>query len=276
MAVPYYGDFAEDATVYIPFNTFSSDDPSASVTVTDLADADIMVHKNGSTTQIATDGASVAINFDTITGNHLITIDTSVHADYAVGGEYAVRIEGATVDGATINAWVGAFSIERAGGALALLKSGTYGLSAIKTETAAILADTGTDGVKIADDAITAAKFDESTAFPLKSADTGATAVARTGADSDTLETLSDQLDTLPVDSELADAVADEVYDNDGTNDITFRQAVRLFLSALTGKSTGGGTTTLNFRDLADSKNRLTVTVDANGNRTAVGARDGS
>jgi hypothetical protein len=52
-----------------------------------------------------------------------------------------------------------------------------------------------TAGVTLADDAITAAKFDESTAFPLKSADTGATAVARTGADSDTLETLSDQLD---------------------------------------------------------------------------------
>jgi len=61
----------------------------------------------------------------------------------------------------------------------------------------AILADTGTDGVKLANDAITAAKYDESTAFPIKSADTGATEIARTGADSDTLETLSDQLDAL-------------------------------------------------------------------------------
>lgn len=49
--------------------------------------------------------------------------------------------------------------------------------------------------VSLADDAITAGKFDESTAFPLKSADSGSTAVARTGADSDTLETLSDQID---------------------------------------------------------------------------------
>lgn len=47
----------------------------------------------------------------------------------------------------------------------------------------------------MAADVITASVFDESTAYPLKSADTGATAVARTGADSDTLETLSDQLD---------------------------------------------------------------------------------
>ena len=55
-------------------------------------------------------------------------------------------------------------------------------------------------GITLADDAITAAKFDESTAYPLKSADTGVTAVARTGADSDTLETLSDQLDVVQTD----------------------------------------------------------------------------
>ncbi len=51
------------------------------------------------------------------------------------------------------------------------------------------------DLMGLADDAITSAKFDELTAFPLTSADTGATQVARVGADSDTLETLSDQID---------------------------------------------------------------------------------
>src|SRR4030065_1773165 len=54
--------------------------------------------------------------------------------------------------------------------------------------------------MNLADNAITAAKYDESTAFPLASADTGATAVARTGADADTLETLSDQLDVAQAD----------------------------------------------------------------------------
>ena len=68
-----------------------------------------------------------------------------------------------------------------------------------------------TAGVTLADDAITAAKFDESTAFPLKSADTGATAVARTGADSDTLETLSDEIAALTIPT--AGAVADAVWD---------------------------------------------------------------
>ena len=143
--VNYYGDFAEDDTVLIPFNTFSSDDPAASVTITNLADADLKVHKDGGTTQIVTDGATIAIDFDGITGNHLATIDTSAHADYATGSEYAVRMEGTTIDGATVNAWIGAFSIERAGGALALLK-GTNSLANIEDKIDII--DTNVDDVE--------------------------------------------------------------------------------------------------------------------------------
>jgi hypothetical protein len=59
------------------------------------------------------------------------------------------------------------------------------------------------NAMTLADDAITAGKFDESTAFPVKSADTGATQIARVGADSDTLETLSDQIDGLPTDADV-------------------------------------------------------------------------
>ena len=68
------------------------------------------------------------------------------------------------------------------------------------------------------------------------------------------------------------DAILDEVVE--GTT--TLRQALRLGLSVLTGKSSGGGTATLVFRDIGDTKDRISVTVDANGNRTAVGTRDGS
>ena len=145
--ISYYGDFAEDDTVLIPFNTFSSNDPSASITITNLVDADIKVHKDGGVTPIAVDGATIAIDYASITGNHLITIDTSAHADYAVGSEYSVRIEGTTVDGATINAWVGSFSIERAGGALALLK-GTNSLANIEDKIDII--DTNVDQIETA------------------------------------------------------------------------------------------------------------------------------
>lgn len=56
----------------------------------------------------------------------------------------------------------------------------------------------------------------------------------------------------------------------------TLGDFMRLFASVLTGKAAGGGGATISFRDLADSKNRISATVDANGNRTAVGTRDGT
>lgn len=66
--------------------------------------------------------------------------------------------------------------------------------------------------------------------------------------------------------AEVADAIHDEVVDGS----TTFRQSVRLANSALGGKASGLATTTAVYRDLADSKNRLSATVDADGNRTAV------
>ena len=62
------------------------------------------------------------------------------------------------------------------------------------------------------------------------------------------------------------DAILDDVLE--GT--LTVRQAMRIILAAAAGKSTGGGTGTIYFRDLADTKNRIVANVDSNGNRTSV------
>lgn len=51
---------------------------------------------------------------------------------------------------------------------------------------------------------------------------------------------------------------------------ITEKQALQAILAFVAGKASGGGTAALVFRDQADSKDRLTMTVDANGNRTVV------
>ncbi len=111
------GDYDTTETVIIPFNAFSSDDPSASVTITNLAAADIKIHKDGGTAQRASaSGITVSIDFDSITGNHIVAIDLSDNTDagyYEAGSRYQVRMEGATIDGATVNAWIGAFSIGR-------------------------------------------------------------------------------------------------------------------------------------------------------------------
>ena len=111
----YFGDFAEDATVYIPFNTFDSNDPSASVTITDLAQGDVEIWKDGVVQGTPGAGVTLTLNIGDNNGSHLIAVDTSDVTDggfYATGADYQVRINGTTVDGATINAWVGTFSIE--------------------------------------------------------------------------------------------------------------------------------------------------------------------
>ena len=51
---------------------------------------------------------------------------------------------------------------------------------------------------------------------------------------------------------------------------ITEKQALQALLAFAAGKAAGGGTATLTFRDQADSKDRITMTVDANGNRSVV------
>lgn len=64
----------------------------------------------------------------------------------------------------------------------------------------------------------------------------------------------------------MADAVLDEAYESTET----FRQFLRGARAILYGKSTGGGTTTPDFRDRADAKNRVTFTVNASGIRSSV------
>lgn len=77
-------------------------------------------------------------------------------------------------------------------------------------------------------------------------------------------------------------AVAEGVSHWDGTEEIfssldeviegviTSREAMRLLLSVLAGKASGGGTSTLTFRDMGDTKDRITVEVDKTGNRITI------
>jgi hypothetical protein len=70
-------------------------------------------------------------------------------------------------------------------------------------------------------------------------------------------------------------AVADEALDRSNAIEtgLTLRGALRLIAAACAGKASGLATTTAVYRNaVADSKARLTATVDADGNRTAVSA----
>jgi hypothetical protein len=54
----------------------------------------------------------------------------------------------------------------------------------------------------------------------------------------------------------------------DGT--YTAAEVMKIVAAALAGKATGGGTTGITLRDLSDTKDVVTMTVDVNGNRSSV------
>ena len=119
MAFVDLGTVRPGTTLYIPFHTFDSNDPSASVTMTGLATTDIEIYKDGSVTQRASDTGYAlldtdGIDFDAITGVHGISIDLSSNATagfYSAGSQYWVVVASITVDAATINFLLATFRI---------------------------------------------------------------------------------------------------------------------------------------------------------------------
>jgi len=105
----YFGDIAEDETIKLPWNTFNSD--GASITVTAVS-TDIDVFKDGVILTDPDAGGTVTLNVGTGNGSHFVTINTSADAEYTTGSDYGVKLKGITVDGQTINAFVGDFSIQ--------------------------------------------------------------------------------------------------------------------------------------------------------------------
>lgn len=113
-------------TLYLPFHTFDSNDPSASVTLSGLATTDIEIYKDGSMTQRASDNGYTlldtdGIDLDGVTGIHGLSIDladNSTAGFYAAGSQYWVVISSVTVDAATINFILATFRIGQPGAVL--------------------------------------------------------------------------------------------------------------------------------------------------------------
>lgn len=78
--------------------------------------------------------------------------------------------------------------------------------------------------------------------------------------------------DAMALTASERNSTADALLDRtDGVEtSVTPRGALRLMLSALAGKLSGAATTTVTIRNVGDSKSRITATVDADGNRSAV------
>ena len=189
----------------------------------------------------------------------------------------------------------------QSGDGYAIVNNGTYGNSALNTDIDAILADTN----ELQTDLVNGGRLDlildgiephVHTIDGHLTADYGATERAAIGllddasggladihSDIAAISLLVDDLETrltatragyldnlsagvVPTAAQNAAAVAGSTVE--GT--LTYTQSLRVLLSALAGKLSGGGTVNLAFRDTTDAKDRITAVVDANGNRTSI------
>lgn len=106
----YHGDIFAGATIRFAFNTIAS---ATGAPITLAGTPTIRVYKDDSTTEDDS-GITLNVDFDSITGMHLVEIDTSADGTfYAAGSDYFVKINAGTVDGVSVvGTVVGHFSIQ--------------------------------------------------------------------------------------------------------------------------------------------------------------------
>lgn len=105
------------STIYVPFETFNSS--GAPVTLTGLATSDILIYKDGGTTQRAsTSGFTLldtdGIDFDSLTGIHGFSVDLADDTTvdfYKAGSKYFIVLGDVTVDSQTMRFLAASFQI---------------------------------------------------------------------------------------------------------------------------------------------------------------------
>lgn len=107
----HLGDFLAASTVRASFNTC---DPTTGAPITLAGSPVVSVYKDGGTTQ-STAGVSLTVDFDAVTGFHLVTVDTSADAAfYSVGSDYQAVLTAGTIGGTSgAGAVLFSFSIQR-------------------------------------------------------------------------------------------------------------------------------------------------------------------
>ena len=112
----FYENITAGDTVYIPFN--SNDQAGGRVDPSDAFEAnDFYIYKDGGTTErSSTSGVTISSTFDTKTGLHMLTIDTSDNTDagfYSSGSTFHIALypDTETIDTQDVAHWIGGFTL---------------------------------------------------------------------------------------------------------------------------------------------------------------------
>lgn len=139
------------------------------------------------------------------------------------------------------------------------------GLATANLDTQLSTIDTVVDAIKISTDKLDDTVEDDSGTYRFTS---NALEQAPTGGSAPTVEEIRQEIDDNS--TKLA-SILTKANLIPGTQDgKTFAETLMLIASVLLGKASGLDTNTAVFRSMNDSKNRVTATIDGEGNRTAV------
>lgn len=287
----YHGDITLEDTIDIKFTTrsFSTGAP------TTLAGTPVISAYPGNSVTQLTAGITLTVDFDSVTGLHNVRVVATAANGYATATNYSLVITTGTVGGVSVvGEVIGTFSISARSALRPTVATRTLDVSAggeagvdwanigspttannlsatnidvdqiVASVSGAVGSVTGLTAATIHSDlddiqsrlpaALVSGRMDSDVAAIQAGAITAA-AIATGAIDADAL---------------AADAV-DEILDEQiGDGTLTLRQAIRLLVAALAAKVSGMGTTTVTFRNAADTANVIVATVDADGNRSAV------
>jgi hypothetical protein len=121
---------------------------------------------------------------------------------------------------------------------------------------------TGANQISLSSGLVTVGTNNDKTDYGLATGAITASVIATDAIDADAIKT-----DAV---SEIVDAIFAKVIENS----LSFSTLIKRLIAFAYGKSSGGGTSSLKFRDLTDTYDRITATVDANGNRTGMSYND--
>ena len=105
----HLGDFLPSQTVYAKFNTVNA----ALAPVTLAGTPAVKIYKGNSTSTEVTTGVTLAVDFDSLTGLHHLTVDLSADTTfYAAGGDFQAILTAGTADSISqVGSVVASFSV---------------------------------------------------------------------------------------------------------------------------------------------------------------------
>jgi hypothetical protein len=276
----YLGDFRLSDTFDTKFCTVNT-----SGAPTTLAGSPVISAYVGNSTTEITAGITLSVDFDSRTGMNNIRVVASGANGYATASNYQLVVTTGTVSGTSVVGYVvGEFSIENRSALMPTVATRTIDVTAtgaagidwanVENPTTALnLSATNIDTDQVVA-SVTGAVGSVTGSVGSVTGNVGGNvtgsvgSVASGGITAASIATGAIDADALATDAvtEIAAGVRDVAVDGS----VTLAQSLRLANSANGGILSGAATTTVAIRDLADTKDRVTATVDSNGNRLSV------